>query len=70
MLTKFEGFNIKGFFALKSEAIAINFLIILFVPQARISKGAFLVSPEASISISLIFPSDTFSNQTKLLIPS
>jgi len=41
MLIKFEGFNTKDFFALGSEAIAIDFLMILFVPQARISKRPF-----------------------------
>ena len=68
MLTEFEGFDTKGFFALGSEAIAIDFLIILFVPRARISEGAFLVSLGASISIGLIFSSDIPSNQIKLLI--
>jgi len=31
MLTEFEGFDIKGFFALGSKAVAIDFLVILFV---------------------------------------
>ena len=70
MLTEFEGFNIEGFFALGSEAIAVDFLVILFVPQARISKGALLINPGASISIDSIFSSDTPSNRTKLLISS
>jgi len=70
MLTKFESFNTKGFFASGSEVIAVNFLIILFVPQARISKGALLVSPGASISIDSISSSNTPSNRTKLLISS
>ena len=70
MLIKFEGFNTKDFFALGSEAIAIDFLMILFVPQARISKGALLVSPGASISIDSISSSNTPSNRTKLLISS
>ena len=70
MLSKFEGFDIEGFFASKSEAIAVDFLVILFVPRARISKRALLVGPGASISISLIFSLDIFSNQTKLLISS
>ena len=70
MLIKFKGFNIKDFFALGSKAIVINFLMILFVLQAKISKGALLVSPKASISISSIFSSDISSNRTKLLISS
>ena len=32
MLIEFEGFDIKDFFALGSEAIAVNFLVILFMP--------------------------------------
>ena len=68
MLTEFKDFDIKGFFALGSEAIAINFLVILFMPQARISKKVLLVGPGVSISISLISSSDTPSNQIKLLI--
>ena len=70
MLSKFEGFDIEGFFASKSEAIAVDFLVILFVPQARIFKGALLVSPGASISIDSISSSNTPSNRTKLLISS
>mgnify|MGYP001490326902 CR=1 FL=1 len=70
MLTKFESFNTKGFFASGSEAVAVNFLVILFVPQARISKGALLVSPGALIFISLIFFLDILLNQIKLLISS
>ena len=31
MLTKFEGFDIKSFFALGSEVVTVNFLVILFV---------------------------------------
>ena len=54
MLPEFEGFDIEGFFTSGSEAIAVDFLVILFVPQARIFKGALLVSPGALISISLI----------------
>ena len=54
MLIKFKGFNIEDFFVLGNKAIAVDFLIILFVPQARIFKGALLVSPGALISISLI----------------
>ena len=62
MLIKFEGFDIESFFALGSEVVAINFLIILFVPQARISEGALLIGSGASISIGLIFSLDTPSN--------
>ena len=32
MLIEFEGFNIKGFFALGSKIIIVDFLVILFVP--------------------------------------
>jgi len=32
MLTEFEGFDTEGFFALGSEAIVVDFLIILFIP--------------------------------------
>ena len=70
MLTKFEGFNIKDFFTLRSKAVIVNFLVILFVPRARISEGALLVNPGASISIGSISSSDTLSNQIKLLISS
>ena len=62
MLTEFEGFNTKGFFILKSKVVVVNFLVILFMPQARISKGALLVGPGASISISSISSSNTPSN--------
>jgi len=68
MLTEFESFNIKDFFALRSEAIVVDFLVILFVPQARISEEALLISLEASISIDSIFSSNIPSNRTKLLI--
>ena len=68
MLIKFEGFDIKDFFALGSEAVAVNFLVILFVPQARIFKEALLIDSEALISIGLIPFLNTPSNQIKLLI--
>tara|TARA_R110002060_G_scaffold27148_11_gene36889 strand:+ start:409 stop:597 length:189 start_codon:yes stop_codon:yes gene_type:complete len=55
MLIKFKGFNIEDFFVLGNKAIAVDFLIILFVPQARISKRALLISLGISISIGLIF---------------
>jgi len=70
VLTKFEGFDTKDFFTLRSKAVIVDFLVILFVPRARISKGAFLVNPGASISIGSISSSDTPSNQIKLLISS
>jgi len=62
VLTEFEGFNIEGFFTLGSEAVAVDFLVILFMPQARISEGALLVGLGASISIGSIFSSNTPSN--------
>ena len=70
MLTEFEGFDTEGFFALGSEVVIVDFLVILFVPRARISEGALLVGPGALISISLIFSSDTPSNRIELLISS
>ena len=68
MFIKFKSFNIKSFFALGSEAISVDFLVILFMLQARISKGILLVSLGASIFIGLIFSLNTSSNQIKLLI--
>ena len=62
MLPEFEGFDIKGFFTLESEVIAVNFLVILFMPRARIFEKALLVSLGASIFIGLIFSLDTFLN--------
>ena len=62
MFPEFEGFDTKDFFASGSKAIAIDFLVILFVFQARISERALLVSPGTSISISSIFSSDIPSN--------
>ena len=70
MLTEFEGFDTEGFFASGSEAVAVDFSVILFVPRARISEGALLVGPGASISIGSISSSDTPSNRTELLIYS
>ena len=70
MLTEFEGFNTKGFFILKSKVVVVNFLVILFMPQARISKGALLIGPKALISIGSISSSNTPSNRIKLLISS
>ena len=70
MLTEFESFDIKDFFALRSEAIAVDFLVILFVPRVRTFEEALLISPEALISISSISSSNTPSNRTKLLISS
>ena len=70
MLPEFEGFDIEGFFTSGSEAIAVDFLVILFVPRVRTFEEALLISPEASISIDSISSSNTPSNRTKLLISS
>ena len=70
MLIEFKGFNTEGFFALRSEVVVVDFLVILFVPRARISKKALLISPGALSSIGSIFSLDIPSNQIKLLISS